>query len=62
MPFVSVKMYKGRPVEKKRELAQAITKAFVDIAACKPEWVTVVFEDYDRENWAIGGTLQSEQK
>lgn len=57
MPIVSIKMAKGRTTEQKRALAAAITDAMVTIAAVAPEWVTVLFEEYDRENWATAGRL-----
>ena len=61
MPIVNVEMYKGRPVEKKRQLAKAITDAFVNILGLKPEVVTIVFKETEKENWAIGGELQSDK-
>jgi 4-oxalocrotonate tautomerase len=61
MPIVNIEMYKGRPVEKKRLLAKAITDAFVNILGLKPEVVTIVFSETEKENWAIGGELQSDK-
>lgn len=61
MPIVTVKMAKGRPVEKKRKLAKAITDIVVKELNLKPEWVTVLIEEYDRRNWATGGQLHSDK-
>jgi len=58
MPFITIKMDKGRSVETKRKVAAAVTDAIVKALGSKPEWITVVFEDYERENWSIGGALQ----
>lgn len=61
MPVVTVKIAKGRSVEKKRELVQAITDVVVSKLDVKPEWVTVLIDEYERENWATGGELHSDK-
>jgi len=38
---------------------EAITKASAEILNVKEEWVTVVFDEYERDSWASGGTLHS---
>jgi len=38
---------------------EAVTKAAAQILNVKEEWVTVVFDEYDRDSWASGGTLHS---
>ena len=62
MPFISVKMLEGRSAEQKRELAQAITTAMVDICGAKPEGTMVVIEEHAREHWAVGGTLVADRQ
>jgi 4-oxalocrotonate tautomerase len=57
MPVVSVKIVKGRTIEQKRALVKAVTDAVVSPLDLKPEWVTVVIEENERENWATGGEL-----
>ncbi|TAN44967.1 MAG: 4-oxalocrotonate tautomerase family protein [Rhodospirillales bacterium] len=61
MPVVSIKIVKGRSVEAKRELAKRVTDAVVQSIDVKPEWVTVVIEEYERENWATAGELHSDR-
>jgi 4-oxalocrotonate tautomerase len=61
MPFVAVKILKGRSVEAKRELARRVTEAVAGAIDLKPETVTVVIEEYERENWASGGQLFSDR-
>lgn len=61
MPVITVRIAKGRPVEKKRALAEAVTKAAVEVLDVKPDWVTVLIEEYDRENWATGGQLHADK-
>ena len=58
MPVVTVCMEKGRPIEKKRALADAVTKTVAVALDVPPEWVTVIMDEVERENWAIGGRLQ----
>jgi len=55
MPVVRVSFYEGRSVEKKRQIAEAITQALVNIGGSKRDGVHVMFENVARENWVIGG-------
>lgn len=61
MPIISVKIAKGRTIDQKRALAKAITDTVVSILDVKPEWVSVLFEEFDRENWSTGGELHSDK-
>ncbi|GEO80576.1 hypothetical protein ROR02_07070 [Pararhodospirillum oryzae] len=60
MPVITIRIGKGRPIEKKRAVAEAVTKAVVETLDVRPEWVTVLIEEYDRENWATGGQLHAD--
>ncbi|MDR9459397.1 MAG: tautomerase family protein [Dehalococcoidia bacterium] len=60
MPIVRVEMWTGRTQSQKAELARVITDAIVAIAHTTPEATTVIFEDIDKENWAVGGVLASQ--
>lgn len=60
MPVITVKLGKGRPMEAKRALAEAITDAVAETLDVRREWVTVLIEEYDRENWATGGRLHAD--
>ncbi|MFB6468732.1 4-oxalocrotonate tautomerase family protein [Cytobacillus sp. Hz8] len=59
MPVITVKLAKGRTVEQKQQFVEAITKEAVKTLNVKKEWVTVIFDEYDRENWASSGELHS---
>ncbi len=61
MPYVNVKMLSGRSTDQKRELAKSITDSVASICNAKPEFVYVVIEDVDKENWAVGGTLAADK-
>lgn len=54
MPVVHVALYEGRSLEKKRKIAEAITKALVEIGGSKRESVHVIFENISRDDWVIG--------
>jgi len=61
MPIIRVEMYKGRSREQKRALARELTEAFVRTAGGKPEGVTVILRDVDREDWAVAGELMADK-
>ncbi len=61
MPVVTVEWLKGRTLQQKAQLAQAMTHAFVEIAKVSKEQVWIVFRDVDRANWAMAGKLLEEQ-
>jgi len=61
MPFISVHIAAGRPLEKRRRLAQAITDAVSDILELERGATQVLIHEHDRDNWAIGGELLSER-
>ena len=55
MPVVTVDWLEGRTPEQKTQLADALTRAFVDIARVPKEQVWIVFHDVKRSDWAMGG-------
>ena len=61
MPIVTVQMTKGRDAAVKRRLAGEITRLLAETLDVEPEWVTVLFQELERENWATGGCLHSDQ-
>lgn len=59
MPIIRVSAFK-RPVEKKRELAKALTETLMRVYGLPPESageVYVIFDDKFREEWAKAGVL-----
>ena len=62
MPFVHVHIAAGRPLEKRRRLARAITDAVAEILEVDPSGTQVLIHEHDRDNWAIGGELLSERR
>lgn len=57
MPFVNIEMIAGRTEDQKAALATAITEAFVKHGGVAPESVWIAFNDHQKDNFAIGGTL-----
>lgn len=57
MPFVTIQIGKGHSLEIKRKLAQTVTDTLVSTLGTKPEWVTIHIDEFERENWAVGGQL-----
>ena len=57
MPIINVKMAKGRTIEQKRQLVKILTQETASILDVKPEWITVIIDEYERENWSSGGNL-----
>jgi 4-oxalocrotonate tautomerase len=59
MPIINLKMAKGRTNEQKQNFVKEVTRLAVETLNVKPEWVTVVIDEYERENWATDGELHS---
>ena len=61
MPITTVKIGKGRTAEKKRALVEALTKVAVEKLDAREEWVTVLIEELDGQNWGVAGELLSDK-
>ncbi len=57
MPMITVEWLEGRTPQQKAELAETMTKSFVEIAKVRPEQVWIVFKDVKRSDWAMSGKL-----
>ncbi len=57
MPVITVEWLEGRTAQQKRDLADALTHACVDVAKISKEQVWIVFRDVKRSDWAMGGQL-----
>jgi 4-oxalocrotonate tautomerase len=57
MPFINIQMLTGRTEKQKAELAKAITNDFVEIVNAKPEAVSIIFQDIQKNDLAKAGTL-----
>ena len=61
MPMIKVELLKGRSIEQKREFAEVVTREASRILKCGPEAVEIVFEDIEKQDWAMGGKLACDQ-
>lgn len=59
MPIINVKMVQGRTLDQKQELARVLTRETARILKVEPEWVTVIIDEYSRDNWASAGELHA---
>ncbi|MFJ6210202.1 4-oxalocrotonate tautomerase family protein [Lysinibacillus sp. NPDC092081] len=59
MPVITVKLAKGRTSEQKQQFVEAVTNEAVRTLNTKEEWVTVIFDENDRDNWATRGQPHS---
>ena len=57
MPVITVEWLEGRTPQQKAQLADAITRAFVDVAKVSREQLWIVFRDVRRSDWAMAGKL-----
>jgi 4-oxalocrotonate tautomerase len=61
MPYINLKVAGPLSVEQKKEIAKQFSKTLKDVAGKKPSSTYLVFEEVDRENWAVGEQLLSEK-
>ena len=59
MPIINLKMAKGRSEKQKQDFVEKVTSLTVETLNVEREWVTVIIDEYERENWATDGKLHS---
>jgi 4-oxalocrotonate tautomerase len=59
MPIINIKITKGRDIETKSRLAKKISDLVSKELDIDKQWVTVLFDEYERNNWATNGELHS---
>ncbi len=62
MPIIHVHMFEGRTVEQKRKLVAAMTDAVIGALGSKPDAVRIIIHDMAKQDYSIGGTLQSDKE
>ena len=58
MPVVTIEWYEGRSPDQKREIAERVTDALVEVGKVPADQVWIRFVDSPRSDWAMGGELQ----
>ena len=61
MPYVNVKVAGKLTKEQKEKIVEGITKVLEEVANKPPSATYIVIEEVDRDNWAKGGKLLSNQ-
>ncbi|MCX7708291.1 MAG: tautomerase family protein [Clostridia bacterium] len=62
MPIVRIELWRGRTLDQKKELAKAITEDMVRILKVRMESIQVIFEEVEKDNWAIAGTISDQPR
>jgi 4-oxalocrotonate tautomerase len=62
MPFVEVKIWKGRTDEQKKYLIEKVTEAVSEGAGCPKEHIQVIITEISKKEWGIGGIPGDEIK
>ena len=61
MPFVSIKIAKGRTLDQKRRLARAVTDAIAASIDVPPEIIWIQIDEFERENFSVNGRLMADK-
>lgn len=62
MPFVDLKILKGRTLEQKRKLVESVTKAVSTSIDVPEERIWVHINEMETDGFATGGKLIEDQK
>ncbi len=57
MPFVSIKIARGRSLEQKRNLVRTVTEAISTAINVQPEKVWIQIDEFEPDNFATNGRL-----
>jgi 4-oxalocrotonate tautomerase len=61
MPIIRVEMFSGRSREQRRLLVRELTDTFLRVAGDRPESVTIILQDIDKEGWGGAGALMADK-
>ena len=61
MPVIRVEMFKGRTAEQKKKITKELVDGFIRAAGGKPDAFTVLFTDYEKQDWAVGYEMMNEK-
>jgi 4-oxalocrotonate tautomerase len=59
MPIITIQMAKGRTEDQKQKLTAKLTTLIAKELEVKRNWITIIFQEYDRNQWATDGVLHS---
>ncbi|MCQ6281797.1 2-hydroxymuconate tautomerase [Bacillus sp. EB600] len=61
MPIVTIKMLEGRSDDQKKALVEKVTSAVVETTGANVEAVSIVIEEMQKTNYAVGGVRSSDR-
>lgn len=62
MPFISIKIAKGRSLEQKRSLVRSVTDAVATTINVAPEKVWIQIDEFEPDNFATDGRLMADRR
>lgn len=62
MPFVSIKIAKGRTTDQKRGLVKSVTEAVASSIGVDPQKVWIQIDEFEPDNFATDGRLMIDKK
>ncbi|MEO0533709.1 MAG: 4-oxalocrotonate tautomerase family protein [Cyanobacteria bacterium P01_A01_bin.123] len=62
MPYVNIQITKGATREQKAELVKDVTDSLVRVLGKKPEYIHIVIQEINEEDWGFSGLLTDEWK
>jgi 4-oxalocrotonate tautomerase len=62
MPNITVELLAGRTLDQRREFAQAVTDAAVDILKARRQDVRIRFDEIEKIDVANGGVLKADEQ
>jgi 4-oxalocrotonate tautomerase len=57
MPFVSIRIAKGRTLDQKRALVRSVTAAVSESIDVAPEKIWIQIDEFEKENFATNGRI-----
>jgi 4-oxalocrotonate tautomerase len=62
MPFINIRIAKGRTLDQKRKLFQAVTEAVSTSIGVAPEKIWIQIDEFEKENFATDGRMMLDKK
>jgi 4-oxalocrotonate tautomerase len=62
MPNITVELLSGRTLDQRREFAQAVTDAAVDLLKARRQDVRILFQEIEKTDVANGGVLKADER
>lgn len=62
MPYINVQITKGATKNQKRTIVEEMTQTLVKTLGKKPEYIHIVLQEIEEENWGYNGMLTDEWK